>query len=191
MAFDLSQYETVAERLEKFWTEYPDGRVLTKLQPSDDVSWVVRAEVYREGVDERPFATGLAHEVIGQGNVNKTSALENCETSAIGRALANGHFAPKGDPAKRASREEMEKVERGAPAQIKAPNDAATDPQKKKIAALLRGFGGEYPTSVYEHFNGAIPDASSITKGEASKVIDLMQAAPHEPKAERVGSLRG
>jgi len=54
-------------------------------------------------------ATGFAFEVDGQGMANKTSALENCETSAIGRALANAGFSGN----KRTSREEMEKVARG------------------------------------------------------------------------------
>jgi len=56
-----------------------------------------------------PTSTGYAFEVDGGYGANKTSALENCETSAIGRALAN--MGLHGN--KRASREEMSKVERG------------------------------------------------------------------------------
>jgi hypothetical protein len=55
----------------------------------------------------RPWTTGLAEETVQGRGVNATSALENCETSAIGRALANAGYATKG---KRASREEMSKV---------------------------------------------------------------------------------
>jgi hypothetical protein len=109
--FNLEDYETVEDRLVKFWIMFPEGRVETQLIHRDETSFVFTAHIYRTStLEELPFSQGWAHEVIGVGMVNKTSALENCETSAIGRALANGGFATKG---KRASREEMSKVQRG------------------------------------------------------------------------------
>jgi hypothetical protein len=57
-------------------------------------------------------STGWAEEIVGNSPVNKTSALENCETSAVGRALANFGFQGKNPSATRPSRNEMEKVER-------------------------------------------------------------------------------
>lgn len=110
MAFDLSNYEQVADRLVKFWADHPFGRVETELlmkaaQPGE--RWVVQAAVYREGED-KPAGMGLAYEIDGEGNVNKTSALENCETSAIGRALANMNYGSKDK--ERPSREEMSKA---------------------------------------------------------------------------------
>ena len=68
---------------------------------------VLLLRLYRTEADVRPWTTGLAEETIQGRGVNATSALENCETSAIGRALANAGYATKG---KRASREEMVKV---------------------------------------------------------------------------------
>lgn len=105
--FDLSEYEPVEDRLARFHTDHPEGRVLTDLVSHGDGTWIVKATVYRDQAD-LPDATGYAHEKTGDGMVNKTSALENCETSAVGRALANLGYAPKG---KRPSREEMAKVE--------------------------------------------------------------------------------
>jgi hypothetical protein len=110
-SFNLEDYETVEDRLVKFWKMFPEGRIETQLINRDETSFIFTANIYRtSALEELPFSQGWAHEVIGVGMVNKTSALENCETSAIGRALANGGFATKG---KRASREEMSKVQRG------------------------------------------------------------------------------
>jgi len=107
MAFNLQDYETVESRLEKWWKDYPDGRVATKLEQASDTRYIVSAELFKTEADAKACATGLASESISDRGVNSTSALENCETSAIGRALANAGYAAKG---KRASREEMNKV---------------------------------------------------------------------------------
>lgn len=123
-AFNPNDYETVAERIKRFYADYPEGRIITKnLTTEQDrkaSTWVVKASIFIPNwqfVDESKYldqyvlkATGLAFEVDGAGMANKTSALENAETSAIGRALANAGYS--GD--KRASREEMEKVERAS-----------------------------------------------------------------------------
>lgn len=109
----LADYEDVATRLPRFWADHPKGRIATRLLSEATTAgerWIVKACLYREG-ETAPFSEGYAFEVDGQGNVNKTSALENCETSAIGRALANAGYGARDKP--RASREEMAKVDRG------------------------------------------------------------------------------
>lgn len=105
--FNLEDYETVEERLIKYWKDNPNGRILTKLLEFTPSRFIVEAAIFRGVDDVHPWATGLAEETVQGRGVNATSALENCETSAIGRALANAGYATKG---KRASREEMAKV---------------------------------------------------------------------------------
>jgi len=109
--FNLSEYQTCAERLELFWKDHPDGRVDTKLIEASTSRFIVQAYIYRTEADQHPWASGLAEETVQGRGVNATSALENCETSALARALANAGYSPKGDSSKRASREEMSKVQ--------------------------------------------------------------------------------
>jgi len=109
--FNLENYETVEDRLAKFWADHPDGRMLTSIHYYDDSRILVRAEAFFDRDDARPVATGYAEELRGASPVNRTSHAENAETSAIGRALANCGYAAKGA---RPSREEMAKVARGA-----------------------------------------------------------------------------
>jgi hypothetical protein len=105
--FNLADYETVEVRLEKFIKDYPDFRIATELEVVESNRYIVKAYLFKVSSDSAAFSTGLAEEKVADRGVNQTSALENCETSAIGRALANAGYAAKG---KRPSREEMTKV---------------------------------------------------------------------------------
>lgn len=119
----LDDYEPVEDRLAQFWAEHPDGRVWTDIKqlaqnPGQVV--VIFAAIYWKADDPEPKATGIAHQrLLGEAPAGKygkpnesspewTSPYEVCETSAIGRALANCGYAAKG---KRASKEEVEKTE--------------------------------------------------------------------------------
>jgi hypothetical protein len=130
MSYDrFKDYEPVENRIDAFWTKYPDGRILTDLKRTDradgKVEWVCRTEIYTDREDARPASTGYATEIEGGKGVNLTNASENCETSSIGRGLANLNFATKG---KRPSREEMMKVERAQAAYAEAPKASDTTP---------------------------------------------------------------
>ena len=83
-------YKTVALRVSEFREKNPDWGIITELVESDDLHVVMKASIvnYSAGVADRILGTGYAEEVRGATQINRTSALENCETSAIGRALA-------------------------------------------------------------------------------------------------------
>jgi hypothetical protein len=116
-SFNLADYETVEERLKRFWADKAnaDARLVTvnHTTPEDREKgvWVVEARLYLSAADQEknlPKTTGWAFEIDGQAGANRTSALENAETSSLGRCLANYLYSGN----KRASREEMAKVAR-------------------------------------------------------------------------------
>lgn len=137
--FDIESYDTVETRLARFWEKHPEGRVLTKLEFHDERRFICYAEVYFDRDDTTPVATGYAEEIVGASPVNRTSALENCETSSIGRGLANCGFASLG---KRPSAEEMQKVERynaepRKPAKEVAPSRVFDEEELKKAKTAI------------------------------------------------------
>jgi hypothetical protein len=145
--FNLNDYELVEDRIRAFYSDHPDGRIVTWDQTSDEDRargyFIVRAQVYLDHEDQHmncPKATGLAFEIEGTAGANKTSALENAETSAIGRALANCDYA-KG---KRPSQTEMTKVQANpVPDEFLVRVDASVSEEELKALwseALEGGF---------------------------------------------------
>ena len=140
--YDLERYAPVARRITLFYERYPAGRIITTLIERDARAVVFRARVYRAAEDTHPAATGWALEREGDGDVNAVACLENTETSAIGRALANLGFTAS---AERASREEMVRVARARQSPLRvasprpgsAPQPAAPLPLLQPHAELL------------------------------------------------------
>lgn len=169
--FDLSQYETVAARLEKFWKDYPDARVETELIHYSPTEFIFKAYLYKTYLDAIPFSTGYARELVTAKGVNSDSALENCETSAIGRALANGNLTSQAKGlanGKRPSREEMTKV-------AAAENNAQ--------AALINP----------DPWNEAVkpnPEPTTIAEG-VSIIADILGGAPVEQPDHEITCAHG
>lgn len=110
--FNLADYQTVQDRVDLFWEIHPKGRFDLDIVHMDATQVVIRARVWTDKYDDDPVAVDFAEERVTQTGVNKTSFVENCATSALGRAISQlgGALSPKG---KKPSREEMEKVQRG------------------------------------------------------------------------------
>lgn len=175
MAFNLDDYEPVAARHSRWLADHPTGRTITHMisAPGADIC-VIRAELW---LDDICIATGYAEEVRGAGNVNRTSHVENCETSAVGRALANAGYAGS-DVNKRPSREEMSKVQRMTTGtdkrlpevRITQPDGVASEKQINYIKSLLKA--GDFPRPA---------TLDSITKGEASAMVDALKNGTYKP----------
>ena len=164
MAFNLDDYEPVASRLDRFLKAHPDARVITDLvHYLSDVA-VFKCELW---LNDEIIATGWAEEIRNQGNVNKTSHLENCETGAVGRALANAGLSGS-DFTKRPSREEMGKVQRmteSGNGTITEPSNLASDKQLNMIRAVCKSMGRTVPSGI-----------QGWTKREASQFIDTLKS---------------
>jgi hypothetical protein len=130
MAFNLDNYEPVADRLARAHADHPNMRVITDLVAVErnpdgkPIQYICRAQIWLGDVLK---SQDYAEEMVGSSPVNRTSALENCTTSAIGRALADMNYQGNlNGKASRPSREEMEKVAR-------AENDASADKIQKIV----------------------------------------------------------
>ena len=119
LLFDVGEYAPVADRITLFYARFPTGRIITRLVSRTEHEITVQAFVFRSLDEERPSATGLASERIGDGDVNTVACLENTETSAIGRALANLGLTAS---AQRPSREEMLKANRERALRVPEPS---------------------------------------------------------------------
>ena len=173
MAFNLADYETVETRLEKWHGQYPDSRLETELIEASNTRFIVFCKLFKTEADPKPCATGLAFETISDRGVNATSALENCETSAIGRALANAGFAAKG---KRASREEMVKVVNDEPKSFQEKLDSKQNIYGKS------GRSAAIETALRSSFE-ADKDVAPVAWTVGDVVSEIGASIPNEPPA--------
>lgn len=140
--FDLAGYAPVADRIRQFYERFDTGRIITELVSHDESEIVFRALVYRDVNETQPAATGWAAEREGDGEVNAVACLENAETSAIGRALANLGFTAS---TRRPSREEMVKANRARRRLTLKPGSMDSPPPERGDSAMQ-----EHADAVYD-----------------------------------------
>jgi type I site-specific restriction-modification system R (restriction) subunit len=186
----IQDYVTVAERIEKFYERYPEGRIVTHIIEHDQERGFIlmRAEVYRNPDDAQPAATGHAYEYRDAGFVQKTSYIEVGETSAVGRALALCGFEVKRGIA---SREEMEKQSRMAQSMRQQEREKA--PAPKVIEPPAPPAQAERPAiaeiaAAPEKATAAEKSSTekASTEGLKEEILNLLEALrPGDRRAQR------
>jgi hypothetical protein len=175
----LKDYEPVEDRLREFWGDHPYGRVITELLEHEDGSYIVKASVYvgNELRNDPPTATGLAQDSVATlPNNMQASALEVCETSAIGRALANMGYAAKG---KRPSREEMLKSSGASrPSDEAAGLGALHSPAAEREGVAVDGEDTAAPSDPSDATPAVVDQAS-----DAEGASNSSRGAPVTPSA--------
>jgi hypothetical protein len=189
VGFNLDDYEPVAARLDRWLhakiagyeastNDFP--RLITRMisQPGADIC-VIRAELW---LGEMLISTGYAEEIrdtSGKRTVNSSSHVENCETSAIGRALANCGMAGS-DMSKRPSREEMSKVQRtsNGPAVERGNDSRMPSVTVTQPAGLATEKQVYFAASFYKKAEREVPKTwlATLTSKEMSALIDDLKA---------------
>lgn len=134
--FDVKDYVDVAERIRSFYERFPEGSIQTELVRLEGEMAIFKAMVYRDREDTFP-TTGWAYEREGVGHVNRTSFIENCETSAIGRALANLNF-PTTRSGQRRAQARPASPEQLAEVRVLAEADGIAEEIRERVRARLQ-----------------------------------------------------
>ena len=175
MKFKGKEYTEVKDRLFGFLSEYPQATIKTKLISVDQITdspsgeqcneYIVRAKVIPNPLQEPEiYYTGYAAERDNTGFVNKTSALENCETSAVGRALA---FAGFGGDFAIASKEEVDN------AKTAAKKSAVTVDMLSKLDALSKRVKSHIGEEHYRVYVERRSNGYYDTKVRYNKTMDF------------------
>ena len=173
--FNLENYETVEDRLKKFWKDFPKGRIDSNVvHITDDGTCVtIRTEIYKDIEDTKPVTTGIAQETKGQGGfANADAWMENCETSSIGRALANWNY--QGSTKPRPSREEMSKVQ-VEKVPVKKPTKEEQTAMEKVVDKMIEEPAKNVGEQLNKILEGMIEDESTRNKIKTDVYYELVE----------------
>lgn len=187
MAFNLDDYNDVADRIAEFNAKYPEGSLQSELTPLEHegrlVGWLCRAYAYRTADDERPGIGHAVEPVPGKTPYTKDSEAMNAETSAWGRAIVALGFKTK----KIASKQEVEAREAPRRQAKKEPANGsessvdtkyATEPQRKRLFAIAKEHAVESARlrEIIAHVTGQ----ESTAQIPAAKYDDVIKAIEME-----------
>jgi hypothetical protein len=179
MTFNLENYVEVKDRIPLFKKQFEDARITTQVIHQDADSITIMAFLWRDGIDQAantPLATGIAKEKDG-GYIDKY--VENCETSAIGRALAN--YDILGDSSERPSREEMRSAQSMKQVKENRPAPSAPEPS----ASAQSGEVASVKQINFLQKLGYQQDPTGLTKREASSLISELQEKQDQLSTDR------
>lgn len=182
--FNLDDYIQVNERIENFYKKYPTGSIQTEIVSNADGNVIIKAYAYKSMEDTRP-CTGHAMEKEGSTYINKTSHVENCETSAVGRALAMMGLEIKKHVA---SREEIINAQNAQKklVEVKKPEPKLITSEEAKNIYAVAGFKGITKDGIVEwvakKWNKKIKSLTEITEPEALEISKALKALPDKVK---------
>lgn len=167
------EYAEVNQRIKAFRMVFPDGFIITEMQSNEDGVCVFRASVgyhIEQGL-RVTIGTGTAYEREDSSYINKTSYIENCETSAVGRALGMAGF---GIDTSVASYEEVANaiLNQGDNAPWDSGQAPSPRPASKRQRELIGDIITKYPerqNEICKHFG--IRSLSDLTSEQAFEAI--------------------
>ena len=173
-------YVEVNQRIKAFRMVYPDGFIHTKMKSNDNGVCIFKAECgfFAEDGTHRVLGTGTAYEKEGSNFINSTSYIENCETSAVGRALGMAGF---GINESVASYEEVANAKANQGGNATGAKGARKASQKQ-IAVLAKVYKGDLLTKLLEK-NG-LKKLEDISMEKASELISKLKEKENETENE-------
>ncbi len=195
------KYALVAERVQIFRQLCPDGLITTEILFMEAGAVTMKASIYDE--TGKLLVTGLAQEKEGGSFINKTSYIENCETSAVGRALAMLGIGSECSMAsaeevvnaqmqqKEADKKQKQEIEQFAKLRTAVMRHINENKPPEKIRELAERAGGnlanmtQWACESYMESNGLIWDGKELKSGNQGQ---NSQHTADIPTAENAGN---
>lgn len=196
------EYETVASRVSRFREKYPEYTLMTKIIKIDADECIVEAAILNE--TGRLIANGHAQEFRNASQINKTSYVENCETSSLGRALAafgigGTEFASANEVANAIHQQNSKPVGRAMAAlkpveapQAVTPTAGAFDNMNEEEQKFIRDFAIDIIADMEEQkVESAYNKLQTLDNDEKTAIWTLLDSKIRSAIKRHADSLKG